>query len=73
MPVIKIRHVLRRGLQLEEISEANMLSLTCNRLDASQKRAVEITTQEHEVIMEEAERRDRLEFNEDKDSNEVED
>jgi hypothetical protein len=42
-------------------------------LEATQKRAVKITTQEHEAIMEEAGRRDRLEFSKDKDSNDVED
>ena len=61
--------MLRSGLQLKEISETNKLPLACNRLDATQKRAVKIMTQEHEAIMEEAGRRDRLEFNEDKDSN----
>ena len=37
------------------------------------KRAVQITTQEHEAIMEEAGRRNRLKFSEDEDSNDVED
>ena len=71
--VIEVRHVLRSGLQLEEISPTNKLPLACNRLDATRKRAVKITTQEHESIMEEAVRRDRLEFSEDEDSDDVED
>ena len=57
--VVEVRHVLRSGLQ--EISVTNKLPLACNRLDATRKRAVKIATQEHEAIMEEAGRRDRLE------------
>ena len=67
--------MLRSGLQLEKISETNKLPLACNRLDATRKRAVKIMTQEHEGIMEEAGRHNnnRHEFDEDEDSNEVED
>ena len=36
--VIEVRHVLRSGLQLEEISDKNKFSLACNRLDATRKR-----------------------------------
>jgi len=42
-------------------------------LDTTRKRAVKITTQEHEAIMEEAGRRNRLEFSKDENSNDVED
>ncbi len=73
MMVIEVRHVLRSGLQMEEISATNKLPLACNRLDATRKRAVKITTHEHEAIMEEAGRQDRLDFSKDKDSNDVED
>ncbi len=65
--------MLWSGLQLEEISATNELPLACNRLDVMRKRAVQITTQEHEAIMEEAGRRNRLKFSEDEDSNDVED
>ena len=71
--VVEVRQVLRSGLQLEEISPTNKLPLACNRLDATRKRAVKITTQEHQSIMEEAVRRDRLELSEDEDSDDVED
>jgi hypothetical protein len=71
--VVEVRHVLRSGLQMEEISATNKLPLACNRLGATRKRAVKITTQEHEAIMEEAGRRNRLEFSEDEDSDDVED
>ena len=57
--VVEVRHVLRSGLQMEEISAANKLPLACNRLEATLKRAGKIATQEHEEIMEEAGRRNR--------------
>ncbi len=59
MMVVKVRHVLWSGLQLEEISATNKLPLACNRLEATLKRAGKIATQEHEEIMEEAGRRNR--------------
>ncbi len=61
--IIEVRHVLRSGLQLEEICVTNKLPRACNRLEATRKNAGEISMQEHETIMEEAERRDRLEYN----------
>jgi hypothetical protein len=70
--VVEVRHVLQSGLQMEEISATNKLPLACNRLDATRKRAVKITTQEHEA-MEEAGRCDRLDFSEDEDSDDEED
>ena len=75
MMVVEVWHVLWSGMQLEEISEKNKLPLACNRLDATRKRVVTITTQEHEAIIEGAGRHNRLEFNEDKDkdSDEVKD
>jgi hypothetical protein len=41
-------------------------------LEAKQKKAGKIAMQEHEMIMEEAERRNRLEYNDDNDSDEEE-
>jgi hypothetical protein len=70
--VVEVRHVLWSRLRLEEISATNKLPLTCNRLEATWKRAGKIATQEHEVIMEEAGRRDMLDFNEDKVSDDIE-
>ncbi len=69
--VVKVRHVLWSGLQLDEISATNKLPLTCNRLDVRQKRVGKIATQEHDMIMEEAGKHDRLECSEDKDSNDI--
>ncbi len=61
--IIEVRHVLQSGLQLEEICATNKLPRACNRLEVTQKNAGKISMQEHETIMEEAERRDRLEYN----------
>jgi hypothetical protein len=66
--IIEVKHVLRSGLHLEEISVTNKLPRACNRLEATRKNAGKITMQEHETIMEEAERRDRLEYNDDEDN-----
>ncbi len=63
--------MLRSGLQLKENSAMNKLPLACNRLDATRKRAGKIVTQEHEEIMEEAGKRDRLEYGEEEDSNDI--
>ncbi len=63
MSIIKVRHVLRSGLQLKEICATNKLPQACNGLEATRKNAGKISMQEHETIMEEAERRDRLEYN----------
>jgi hypothetical protein len=66
--IIKVKHVLRSGLHLKEISVTNKLPWACNRLEATRKNAGKITMQEHEIIMEEAERHDRLEYNDDEGS-----
>ena len=73
MSIIEVRHVLRSGLQLEEISEMNKLPRACNRLEATRKNAGNISMQEHKTIMEEAVRRDRLEYNDDDGSKEDKD
>ncbi len=38
-----------------------MLPLACNRLEATWQKAVRVSLFDHEMIMEEAEKRDRLE------------
>ncbi len=62
--------MLRSGLQLEEICATNKLPRACNQLEATRKNAGKISMQEHETIMEEAERCDRLEYNDDDGSEE---
>ncbi len=64
--------MLRSGLQLEEICTTNKLPRACNQLEATRKNGGKISMQEHETIMEEAERRDRLEYNDDDGSEEDE-
>ncbi len=71
--IIKVRHVLQTGLEMEDISTRNKLPQACNRLDATRKKALKIVSQDHEAIMEDAGRRDRLEYNNNKDSNNEED
>ncbi len=71
--IIKVRHVLRSGLKLNEISAMNKLPQGCNRLEATRKKAMKIAAVDHEVIVKEAGRCDRLEYNNEQDSEEEED
>jgi hypothetical protein len=72
MSIIEVKHVLQSGLQLKKICATNKLPRACNQLEATQKNAGKISMQEHETIMEEAERRNRLEYNDDNGSEEDE-
>jgi hypothetical protein len=65
--VVEVRYDLLTGFQLQPISETNKLPIVCNRKEAAQKKAVKVTLLDHEVIMEEAGKRDRLEYNVDND------
>jgi hypothetical protein len=66
--VIEVRYVLQSELQLEKISALNTLPLACSRLEAMQRKAVRVSLFDHETIMEEAEKQDRLEYNEEDES-----
>jgi hypothetical protein len=57
--------VLRTGLQLQPISTTNALPNACARVKAMRKKAIKVLTLDHEAIMEEATKRDRLEYEED--------
>ena len=72
--VVEVRYVLLTGFQLQPISKTNKLPTACNRKDTAQKKAVKVMLLDHEVIMEEAGKRDQLEYNFDNgnDSNESE-
>ncbi len=59
--------MLLTGLHLLPISKTNKLQTACNRREAAQKRGVKVTLLDHEVIMEEAGKRDRLEYDVDDD------
>jgi len=63
MTVVEVRYVLLMGFQLQPISETNKLPMACNGKDAAQKKAVKVMLLVHEVIMEEAGKRDQLEYN----------
>jgi hypothetical protein len=65
--VVEVRYVLLTGFQLQPISETNKLPTACNRKEDAQKKAVKVTLLDHEVIMEEAGKRDRLEYDVDND------
>ncbi len=62
--VIEVRFVLLTGLEVEEVSAANPLPQACNRMEATWQQACRATVFDHEAIMEEAERRDWLEYDE---------
>jgi hypothetical protein len=62
--VVEIKYVLRIGLQLQPISTTNALPNACARVEATQKKAIKVSTLDHEAIMEEANKRDRLEYKE---------
>ncbi len=62
-----MRHVLRTGLHLQPISVVNKLPQACNRMEATRQKALKVTHLDHDAIMEEASRRDRLEYDDDED------
>ena len=68
--IIEVKHVLQSGLQLKEICATNTLPWACNQLEATRKNAGKFSMQEHETIVEEAVRRNRLEYNKDNGSEE---
>jgi hypothetical protein len=61
--VVKVRHVLKSELDVKEVSAMNPLPWGCNRMEATWQKAVMVNILNHEVIMEEAEKRNRLEYN----------
>ncbi len=63
--VVEVKYVLRTGLQLQPISTTNALPNACARVKAMRKKAIKVSTLDHEAIMEEATKRDRLEYKED--------
>jgi hypothetical protein len=63
--VAEVRYVLQTGLHLQPISTTNKLPMACQRQEAMQKKAVKVTFQDHEAIMEEASKHDRLEYDAD--------
>ncbi len=63
--VMEVKYILQTGLQLQPISTTNALPNTCTRIEAMRKKAIKVSTLDHEAIMEEATKRDRLKYEED--------
>jgi hypothetical protein len=63
--VVEVKYVLQTGLQLQPISTTNALPNACARVKAMRKKAIKVSTLDHKAIMEEATKRDRLEYEED--------
>ncbi len=55
--MVEVRYVLLTGFQLQPISKTSKLPTACNRREAAQKKAVKVMLLDHEVIMEEAGKR----------------
>jgi hypothetical protein len=62
--VVEVKYVLRTRLQLQPIRTSNVLPNACARVEAMRKKTIKVSTLDHEVIMEEATTRDRLEYKE---------
>ncbi len=63
--VVEVKYVLRTGLQLQPISTTNALPNAWARVEAMRKKAIKVSALDHEAIMEEATKHDRLEYEED--------
>ncbi len=61
--MVKVRYVLLTGLEMEKVSATNpLLPQACNRVEAKRQKATRVSLLDHEAIMEEAERRVWLEY-----------
>jgi hypothetical protein len=60
--VVEVKYVLQTGLQLQPISMTNALPNACTRVEPMLKKAIKVSTLDNEAIMEEATKRDRLEY-----------
>ncbi len=65
--------MLWTGLQLQEISTTNKLPQLFNTAVAMQKKAAKVASLDHDRIMEEAGRCNRLEYNSEEESNNADD
>jgi hypothetical protein len=60
--VVEVKYVLRTGLQLQPISTSNAIPSACARVKETRKKAIKVSTLDHKAIMDEATKRDRLEY-----------
>ena len=70
--VVEVKHVLQTGLKLQPISMTNKLPVTCNIAEATRLKAVMVALTDHDIIMDEAMRRDVLEYDTDEGSDDDE-
>jgi hypothetical protein len=70
--VVEAKHVLQTGLKLQPISVTNKLPATCNIAEATRLKAVMVALTDHDIIMDEAMRRDVLEYDTDEGSDDEE-
>ncbi len=63
--VVEVKHILRTGLHVQPISATNALPCTCASQEATRKKAVKVSSVDHEAIMEEASKCNRLEYEDD--------
>jgi hypothetical protein len=68
--VVEVRYTLQMGLEMQITTSKNKLPKTCNRMEATRQKAVRMSLHDHENIMEEAGRRDRLEYDDEEESKE---
>ncbi len=61
---MEVKHILQTGLQVQPISMTNALPHTCASQEAMQKKAVKVSSLDHETIMEETSKSNRMECEE---------
>ena len=66
--IVEVRHVLQTSVQMQEISGENKLPRACNRMEAMRQRLLKVRSLEHDAILEEASRRDWLEYDDNEDN-----
>jgi hypothetical protein len=71
--VIEIKYVVQTGFEMDGISGDNPLPRTCSKKEASRHDARKVSILDHEEIMDEIERRDRLEYDDEYDDEESDD
>ncbi len=61
--ILFLKYVMQTGLQLQPISTTNVLPLACVGAEAMREKAVKVLPLDHEAIMKEASKCNRLEYN----------
>ena len=66
--MVEVRYTLQMGVAMHIITSENKLPKTCNRMEATRQKVVRLSLHDRENIMEEAGRRDRLEYDDEEES-----